>query len=174
MNSSEIYFRIIRRRGKLLSNLRIGILHIRHINIHKSFEQLERLNRIIPAGIINCGQCQAALPCQFNSSRNSWNNVRRSNEINIAAAVILQAEHRLSQLLDRNFPAVAMMAYIEVLTKNTAQVTAGKKYSARPPTADENAFLAVMRPHRADHRHLPDSAKAGFALAAIDLALTRT
>jgi len=66
-----------------------------------------------------------------------------------------------------------MMAYIEVLTKNTAQVTAGKKYGARPPGPDKDTFLAEMRPHRADHRHLPDSTKAGFALSAIDLAPAR-
>ena len=65
------------------------------------------------------------------------------------------------------------MADIEVLAENTAQITAGKKYSARPPTADENAFLAEMGPHRADHRHITDPAKAGFALSAIDLAPAR-
>ncbi len=66
-----------------------------------------------------------------------------------------------------------MMADIEVLTENTAQITAGKKYSARPPAADENAFLAEMGSHRADEGQTSDSTKAGFALSAIDFAPAR-
>ncbi|MBA7604980.1 hypothetical protein ES703_12108 [subsurface metagenome] len=66
-----------------------------------------------------------------------------------------------------------MMADIEVLTKDTTQITAGKKYSARPPAADEDAFLAEMGSHRTDEGHISNATKAGLALAAIDFAPTR-
>ncbi len=66
------------------------------------------------------------------------------------------------------------MADIEVLTENTAQVTAGKKYSARPTGADKDTFLAEMGSHRTDDGQTSDSTKAGFALAAVAFALTWT
>jgi len=66
-----------------------------------------------------------------------------------------------------------MMADIEVLTENTAQITTGKKYSAGATEPDKDAFLAEMGPHRANHRHIPDPAKTYLTLAAIDFALTR-
>ena len=67
-----------------------------------------------------------------------------------------------------------MMADIEVLTEDTAEIAAGEKYSARPAGADKDAFFAEMRPHRANHRHISDAAKTNLALAAIDFTLART
>ena len=67
-----------------------------------------------------------------------------------------------------------MMADIEVLTENTAQITAGKKYGARPTEADKDTFLAEMRANRANHRHITDTAKPCLPFAAVDLAHTRT
>ncbi len=66
------------------------------------------------------------------------------------------------------------MADIEVLTENAAQVTAGKKYGARPTGADKDALLAEMRSHRANNRYITNTTKAGLALAAVAFALTRT
>ena len=66
------------------------------------------------------------------------------------------------------------MADIEVLTENTAQITAGKKYGARPTGADKDTFLAEMGSHRTDQRHISNATKTGLVLAAIDFARTRT
>ncbi|GAF75705.1 unnamed protein product [marine sediment metagenome] len=67
-----------------------------------------------------------------------------------------------------------MMADIEVLTKYTAQVTAGEEYSARPAPADKFSLLAEVRANRADHRHIGDAAKTYLSFAAINFALART
>ena len=67
-----------------------------------------------------------------------------------------------------------VMTDVEVLTKDTAQVTAGKKYGARTSGADKDSLLAEMRPHRTDHRDISDAAKAGLAIAAVYFTLTRT
>jgi hypothetical protein len=66
-----------------------------------------------------------------------------------------------------------MMADIEVLTKYTAQVTAGKEYCPRPAPADKLSLLAEVRPNRADQRRIADSAKAYLPFAAVNFALAR-
>jgi len=67
-----------------------------------------------------------------------------------------------------------MMADIEVLTENTTQITAGKKYGARPTGADKDTFLAEMRSHRTNYRRIANATKACLTLAALDFAHTRT
>ena len=60
------------------------------------------------------------------------------------------------------------MADIEILTKDTAEVTAGEKYSARATGADQDTFFAEMRPDRADYRHISYATKTDLTLAAIN------
>ena len=67
-----------------------------------------------------------------------------------------------------------MMADIEVLAEDTAEVTAGEKYRPRPALTDEDAFLAEVRADGADHRHIADTAKPDLALTALNFALART
>lgn len=67
-----------------------------------------------------------------------------------------------------------MMADIEVLTEDTAEVAAGKKYSPRPAEANKLSLLTEMRTNRADHRHIINAAKPYLPLAAVDLAHTWT
>ncbi len=67
-----------------------------------------------------------------------------------------------------------MVTDVEVLTEDTAQVAAGKEDGARPPAADEDAFLAEMGTRRTDYLRIADAAEAGFTLAAMNLAFTRT
>jgi len=67
-----------------------------------------------------------------------------------------------------------MMANIEVLAENAAEVAAGEKYRPRPSFADKNTFLAEVRPDGADYRRIADAAKADFAFTALDFALPRT
>lgn len=96
------------------------------------------------------------------------------NEVDIAAAVILQLEHRLGQLLNGHFTAEAMVADIEILTEDTAEVTAGEEYSARPTAADKDAFLAKMWAYRADDRQSGNTAEANLPFVSVDFALSRT
>ncbi len=77
-------------------------------------------------------------------------------------------------MLDCYFVAVAVMADVEVLAKDTTQIAAGKKYGARAAGADENTFLAEMRGYRADYGFVGDAAKTPLAFAAIDSAIART
>jgi len=67
-----------------------------------------------------------------------------------------------------------MMADVEVLAEDAAQIAAGKEYRSRPPAADQHAFLAEMRTYRADGRLIADAAEADLALAATSSAHTRT
>ena len=86
----------------------------------------------------------------------------------------MQSEHGLSQLLDCHPASVAVMADIEVLTENTAQVTTAEKYSSGAAGTDEDTFLAEMRSHRANHRRIINTAKAGLRPAPIDFASAGT
>ena len=67
-----------------------------------------------------------------------------------------------------------MVADIEVLAEDAAQVAAGKEYSAGTTRTDEYAFLAEVRADRADDRHISGAAKAYLAVGATDSALART
>jgi hypothetical protein len=88
--------------------------------------------------------------------------------------VALQFEHRLSQLLYRDRPAVPVMADIEILAEDAAEVAAGKEYRPRAANSDQDAFLAKVRADGADDRLLPDAAKASLALSAASSAPTGT
>ena len=100
--------------------------------------------------------------------------MRGRDEIDIAAAVILQFEHRLGQLLDCGWVAVPIVADIEVLAEHTAQIAAGKEYRARAAAADQNTFLAEVRTDGTDTRYIADAAKAHLIIAAMNPALTGT
>ena len=100
--------------------------------------------------------------------------MRGRDEIDIAASVILQFEHRLGQLLDCGWVAVPIVADVEVLAEHAAQIAAGKEYRARAAAADQNAFLAEVRTYRANYRLITDATKADLILAAMDFALTWT
>ena len=76
--------------------------------------------------------------------------------------------------LNRYLLAVTMMADIEVLAEDTAEVAGGEKYGSRPAGADKDAFFAEMRPYGTDKRHIRNTAKADLALASVCLAVTRT
>jgi hypothetical protein len=67
-----------------------------------------------------------------------------------------------------------MMADIEVLAEDTAEIASGEKYRPRPALPDKDAFLAEVRPDGADYRLIADSAKADFAFTPADFALSWT
>jgi hypothetical protein len=56
--------------------------------------------------------------------------VRRGNEIDVTAAVVLQAEHSFNQFSNRYLAAVPLMADIGVLAENAAEVATSEKYGA--------------------------------------------
>ena len=100
--------------------------------------------------------------------------MRGRDEIDIAAAIILQFEHRLGQLLDCGCLAVAMVTDVEVLAEHTAQIAACEENRAGAAAADKDAFLAEVRTDRTDTRHIADTAKALLIIAPLDPALTGT
>jgi len=66
-----------------------------------------------------------------------------------------------------------VMADIEILAEDAAEVAAGKEYRPRAPAADQDAFLAEVRTDRADDRLIADAAKPGLAVAALSCAPAR-
>jgi len=96
-----------------------------------------------------------------------------SDEIDIGAGDILQLEHRLGQLFDCYLAAVAMMADVEVLAEDTAEIAAGKENSARAATAYEDAFFAEVGANGANEGHIADAAKTSLAFTAKDFAHAR-
>ena len=170
----SVNLRVVRGGRKLFGNFHVGIFHVRHVNIYKTFEQLEHLGRIVAAGVVNCRQRQAFFAGQLKGGDNRRGNVRGRDEIDIAAAVILQFEHRLGQLLDCDWVALPMMADIEVLAEDTAQIAAGEENRAGTVAANQYAFLAEMGTDGTDARHIANAAKTQLVIAAMDFAPTGT
>jgi hypothetical protein len=174
LDGGKVNLRIIRCIGEFLGNAGIRIFHVRHIDIDESVEQLQRFDRIIASGIVNRRQYEAVFAGQFDCLCYCRHDMCWGNEIYVAAAEFLQAEHCFSQLFNCDPAAVPLMADIRVLAKDTAEVAAGKKNSAGAPPADEDGFLAEVRADRADDGHVGDAAKTGLALTAVDFTLART
>ena len=59
-----------------------------------------------------------------------------------------------------------MMADIEVLAEDTAQVAAGKENRPRAPPADQDAFFAEMGTDGTDTRSAADAAKTELVITA--------
>jgi hypothetical protein len=100
--------------------------------------------------------------------------VCRGDEVYINAAVALQFEHGLGQLLDCNLTAVPLMTDIIVLAENTTQVTTCEKDCAGASPADEHALFSEVRADGTYYWFVTYAAKADFTLAALDFTLTRT
>ena len=67
-----------------------------------------------------------------------------------------------------------MVADVEILTEDTAQIAAGKEYRAGAAAADQDALLAEMGPDGADDRFVTDAAKARLFFSTMGFAPTGT
>jgi hypothetical protein len=67
-----------------------------------------------------------------------------------------------------------MMADVEILAEDAAQIAAGKEYRPGAPAADQDALLAEVRADGTDDRPVADAAEANLIVGAVYLAPTRT
>lgn len=91
-------------------------------------------------------------------------------QVNVVAALVLQGQHDLGQLLVVNDLPLPLMTDIEILTKITQQVAVGKENGARTARPHQRALFAEMGAEAGYPCLIGSAADAGFTVHAIDLA----
>jgi hypothetical protein len=89
-------------------------------------------------------------------------------------ALVLQGDHQVRKILDRNFTPLFIVTNIVILTEHTAEVTMGEKDRARTIMAHKGRLLAKMGKGAGDDKLFSCLADTEFALQAIGFALSGT
>lgn len=173
-NGGEADFGVIRHTREAFGGPGIGVFHVRHVDIDQAVEQSEDFGRFVAAAVVNYGQAQAVGTGRFDGGGNRRNDVRRSNEIDVRAADILEAEHFTGQLFDTDRYAAGVVADIVVLAEDARQIAAGKEYRARTAVAHEDAFFAKMRANGTNEQFGGHAAGPFFPCDSVNTAAART
>ncbi len=94
-------------------------------------------------------------------------------QVYIMAALCLERKHHPGQFSAVNLTAIAQLANIVILAKDTAQVTVGKKDSPRAMPTYQRRLFAKVRPIAGNHCLMGNTALTTFASEAINPTMTR-
>ena len=151
---------------------RVGVLHVRHVDVDDAVEQGERLEAVVAAGVVDERQVQALARRDGDGRKDLRHDVARRHQVDVVAAHGLQGEHHLRQLVGADRAPRPLLADVPVLAEHAAQVAPGEEDGAGAAPATQRRFLAVVRAVARHHRLLAGPAdRALDALEAIHPAI---
>ena len=113
--------RIISRGGIAPGGFRAEVLEIRHVNLHQTVQQAERLDAFISGTVPDHGNPEIQA---FQRLRDHAGKVRRRDKLDVMHALIPQALHQRTEFGNGKRLSDAFSADFTVLTENTAEITA--------------------------------------------------
>jgi hypothetical protein len=132
-------------------NSRVGILHVRQIDIDHAVEQRERLGTVVAARVVDERQSKAALRSDHERLEDLSHHVTGCHQIDVVTAPLLELQHRVGKLVRTYFVALSQLGDVVVLAEDAAQIAPGKEDRAGPSRPAERPFLAVVRAKARDH-----------------------
>ncbi len=117
-DGGEVHLRVVLGAGEFLGHFRVGVFHVRHVDVDQTFQQLQRFDRIVTSGIIDGRERQTIVSGQFEGRGDRGGYVGRRHQIDVGTAHPLEVQHVAGQLLDARSVAGPSVADVVVLAKN--------------------------------------------------------
>jgi hypothetical protein len=97
-----------------------------------------------------------------------------SYEIDVMAAVLLQAEHHAGNFFGAAFAPPGLPTQLEILAEDTVQVTRSEEDGSGSIPATKAIFFSLVREKAIHSGHSPGCANPNGSFQAVDVASTRT
>ena len=166
--------RVILNMRKRLRKPGIGIFKVGKPHVDQITERRHGTRPLIAARVVDDRDVQPALPRCGNRGRQQVSIMRRSHQVDVVGALVLQLQHNLDQALGRNLKPKIARRDLVVLTIDTFERAAAKEDRARTGLARDRRLLPHMK-RRAGHlERVIGTAYAVRTLVAHRTATTRT
>src|SRR5208337_5374059 len=151
--------------------LGIPELEIRHVDVHYAVHESKGIQRVVGAGVVDQRQTQAVLHCTQERFQNLRHHVFRSHQVDVVAALFLQAQHHAGRLFRFGGTASSQPANFVVLAEDAAQVAPAEEDRSRTTAAAQALFLAEVGKMAADDRVTSGPADFRLVLDAVHVAV---
>ena len=150
------------------------ILGVGHVDIDEAFKQAERLNRFITAAVVDYRQTQPSFGSPIYSRGEMIEVGSRADQVDIAAALALEAQHESGQLFKGNvLSGFNTAADCPVLTEDTLEVAVDEKDRSGASASDQFPFLTEVRSAAADDKICGCPALSHLSCRAVNPAAAR-
>ena len=145
---------------------RIGIFKVGKPHVDQVTQGSHGTRALITARVVDDRDVQPALPCRGNRGRQQVSIMRRSHEVDIVGALVLQLQHNLDQALGRNLKPKIARRDLVVLAVDAFERTAAKENRARAGLTRDGRLLPHMERRAGDLKRVVGAAHAVRALVA--------
>ena len=155
------YLKIIRRGGIFGRELRRNILYVRQPYVHNAVQLLNRLQRLVAAGVVHDGNGKSPGLGLLQGFQHPGQPLGGSDQIDVVGALLLQFQKDLGQALGVDGLAQALLADFIVLAVAALQAAAGKEHGAAAFAAADAGLLPVMQRRAGNHQLAGRTAHTG-------------
>ena len=177
LDRSSRRVRIIFGSQVLGASFRRPVFEIRHVDIHDAVHQLDALERIVPARVVDDWNIQAMLHGDGDCFQHLRDDMFRSHEVDIVTAAPLQAQHHRGYVFGRRAGLCLLgrdrLADVVVLTEDAPQIAVGEENRPRPVPASEAILFTEVGERTAHHRVAAGFACGPLVLETVDATIAR-
>ncbi len=149
---------------------RVGVFHIRHVDIDDAVEQGQPSQRIVAAGVVDQRDRQPGLGRDLDRGDDRGDHVAGRHEVDVVAAHRLEPQHQPGELLRLDRLARVGLADVVILAELAAQVAPREEDRAGPAAPGERRLFAHVGERAGDRCPRPGAADPQ-PLGAVDAAL---
>ena len=174
VNGLDRPFPVIRHSGKTKSQFIIPVFKIRKPDIHGILQKADRFRLLIAAGIVYHRKCQPLFLCKCQPFQDPGNKMFSRHQIDVCCPLFLKFQKNLCQPFFADLFSKATERKFPVLTENTAQRTAGKKYRPGASASGNTGLFPHMKRRSSHTEHGIFPAGSFFAGKTVRMTLSRT
>ena len=126
-----IVLRVVLHTRQTLPYLGIAVLHVGHVDIYETVEEVKHIERIVAAGVVDERDGEAALSREQKGLDEHGDDMRGRNPVDVVRAGTLQAQHHIGQFGRGHRLAVALLADGPVLAEHAVEIASREEDRAR-------------------------------------------
>ena len=172
-HGSPVDLRVIGDARQVFSGFGGVVFHVGHVDVEHAIEQLEGLDAVVSAGVVDEGDVKSLLDCDEQGVKDLGHDVRGRDEVDVVASLGLKIEHEFGDGVGGEVAADSVGAEFGVLAEHAAEVAPGKEDGARAVGSDQGRLFTEMGLGAAHARLWAGVAPAGFPREAVDVAEAR-
>src|SRR5512135_228422 len=162
---------VVLRLGQPAGGLALPELEVRHVDVHNPVQQLQRGERVVPAGVVDDRQPQAARNGRGEGLDDLGRDVLGRDEVDVVAATPLERQHQRSDPLGWALGADGPLADVPVLAEDATQVAEAEEDRPRAVAAPQAILLAEVGAGAGDARVTAGVTDAGLVRHAVDMTI---